>query len=86
MSRRDKSLALNLKRSHQTKYTLSLSVTLYYSVQDTAINCETMTLSFIINLTSSRCSTGLHAVKLLLLVVVHCIFPFKGLLENAPPI
>ena len=27
---------------------------------------------------------GLHAVKLLLLVVVHCIFPFKGLLENAP--
>ena len=28
--------------------------------------------------------TGLHAVKLLLLVVVHCIFPFKGLLENAP--
>ena len=33
---------------------------------------------------SSRCSTGLHAVKLLLLVVIHCIFPFKGLLENAP--
>ena len=25
-----------------------------------------------------------YAVKLLLLVVVHCIFPFKGLLDNAP--
>ena len=31
-----------------------------------------------------RGTEGLHAVKLLLLVVVHCIFPFKGLLENAP--